>query len=156
MYMIRDWLVIGKYAETKNKELLDGLGIHAMLQLASPVGYEDITTQYVMMEDGESLSREKLDTALDFIREQRAEGKRIMIACGAGISRSVVLSMAALMDQEGLPLFEAYRVIHEKHNAARPHHDMVLSLAGYAGLELDLLDVWDGLNNIQRGDAASA
>lgn len=155
MYMIRDWLVIGKYAETKNKELLDGMGIHAMLQLASPVGYDDIQTRYVMMEDGELLAREKLDTALDFIREQRAVGNRILIACGAGISRSVVLGMAALMDQEGLPLFEAYRAIHEKHIAARPHHEMVLSLAEYAGLDLDLLDVWDGLQNIQRGDAAA-
>lgn len=153
MYRIRDWLYLGKYAQTRVRTVLDNNGITAMLQLASPIGYEDIPMLFIPMEDSAPLLKDHVEAGLQFIRDHKAAGHRILVACGAGISRSVVMAMAALREHEGLTLFEAYRAVYEKHPAAKPNHDLVLALAKYYGIDMDLLDVWDALNEVQQGKA---
>ncbi len=152
MYRIRDWLYIGKYAQTRVREVLDNNGITAMLQLAAPIGYDDIPMLFIPMQDGAPLILDQLESSLTFIREHKAAGHCILVACGAGVSRSVLVSMAALMEHEGLALFDAYRAIYAEHPSAKPSPDLVLELAHFCGLNIDLLDVWDALKAVQFGE----
>jgi protein-tyrosine phosphatase len=123
-----------------------------MLQLAAPIGYDDIPMLFIPMQDGAPLMLEQLEASLAFIRDYKAAGHRVLVACGAAVSRSVLVAMATLMEHEGLALFEAYKAIYDQHPAANPNPDLVLELAHFCGLELDLLDVWDGLKAVQYGE----
>ncbi|MGB1288565.1 MAG: dual specificity protein phosphatase family protein, partial [Aggregatilineales bacterium] len=76
----------------------------------------------------------------------------IVVACGAGISRSTTIIMAALMEYEDRDLFDAYAQVYEHHPIANPHYKLVMSLADYHGIELDLSQTLDGLRAVQRED----
>jgi protein-tyrosine phosphatase len=150
MFKIRDWLYIGKYAHIRSKSNLESDQIGALLSLAEPVGHEGIATLYLNVTDGEPVEYDKIAAGVQFVRDQKAAGKRIVIACGAGISRSVMFTMAALMEEEGLSVFDAYREVYLQYRAAQPHDNLIISLAGYHGQELDLLDVWTQLSEVQK------
>jgi hypothetical protein len=150
MQQIREWLFIGKYAETRRLDYLQGSGIDAMLQLADYVAQPDIETLYLAVEDGVSLYHPRIKKGVTFVREQKALGKRILIACGAGQSRSVTFGIAALMEEEGLELFDAYREIYMRHRGAEPHHELILSLTDYYGKPMELLEVWENLHEVRK------
>lgn len=150
MNKIRDWLYIGKFSQTRNREMLDSNGITAMLQLAEPITYSDIESLFIHLEDGVPMPHDKVAEGIKFIREQKAKGHRVLVACGAGISRSTIFAMAALMEEENLELFESYREIYRRFRGARPHHELVISLSEYYGDALDLLEVDDGLKDARR------
>lgn len=150
MYPIRDWLLVGKFAQTRDRDLLESHNVQAMLQLAEPYSQAGIETLYLEMKDGEPIDAATLQHGLDFIREHHAAGHVTLLACGAGISRSPLMAMAALMETEGLALFEAYEAVYRQHRGAQPHHELVMSLAAYHGQNLTLLDVWEGLREVQK------
>jgi len=150
MYTIRPWLTIGKYAETRNLNLLHGRGISAMLQLAEAVPQPGIESLYLAVEDGEPLPIPLLEEGITFIREQKSQDRHVMVACGAGISRSVLFSMAALMAEEKLSLFDAYRDIVAIHPDALPHSALGLSLAQYHHLDLDWRGYMEGLMKVRE------
>lgn len=150
MYKIRDWLYIGKFAETRRRELLEDTGITAMLLLAQEVTHPNIESLYVALEDGEPMAHDKIKEGIAFIREQKEKGKVVLVACGAGISRSTIFSMAAIMEEEDFKLFDAYGEVYQYHRSARPHHELCISLSEYYGKELDLLEVHDGLKQTRK------
>ena len=88
MDAIRPWLYIGKYRETRDERLLVASGIQAVLQLAEEVPYQDITFTYLAVEDGEPLPPHLLRQGIDFVLSEKRRGHTVLIACGAGISRS--------------------------------------------------------------------
>lgn len=150
MYEIRDWLLIGKFAETRHQALLNGKKITAMLQLAELVEHPNIETLYVPVEDGRPLEHELITQGVEFIRQQKAEGKRVLVACGAGISRSTTFVMAYLMEEEGLDLFDAFGAILPHHPNADPHPELAKSLLAYHGIEIDMLELFDRLFEVRR------
>jgi hypothetical protein len=133
MYPIRSWLYIGKFRETLDYSLLYHSKIGAMLQLAEPVQQPDISSLYLSIEDGESLSADTLRMGVEFVRLEKARGKNVLIACGAGISRGVSFAIAALKEEENLSLLEAFRQIQAEHSQARPHLELWKSLCDYYG-----------------------
>lgn len=157
MFKIRDWLYIGKYSQIRSKENLERNRIGALLNLAEQVGHEGVESLFLKVTDGESVASGIIADGVKFVREQKAAGKRVLVACGAGISRSSMFAMAALMEEEGLDIFAAYREVYQQYRAAQPHHELVMSLAAYHGQKLDLLDVWSGLNDVKKQvDSAAA
>ncbi len=58
MHRIRDWLYVGKYAETTNLSYLRSYGIGAMLQLADRVEQPGIESLYLPVEEGVTLKPE--------------------------------------------------------------------------------------------------
>lgn len=150
MYKIRDWLYVGKYSQTRRLDMLEASGITAMLQLAEPIGHAGIESHFVQLDDGVPMPHDKIAEGIEFIREQKAQGKTVLVACGAGISRSTIFAMAALMEEEDLELFEAYGAVYQNHRAARPHHELCISLSEYYGKALDLLEVHDGLKDTRK------
>lgn len=121
MITIRPWLLISKYRETLDNELLARAGIGALLHLAAQVEPPGIAALYLPVEDGEPFEEATLRQGVDFVLAQRAAGKAVLVACGAGISRSTSFAIAALKEAEGLPLLAAAREVRRLHPDGLPH-----------------------------------
>jgi len=150
MTQLRDWLYIGNYRDSREKEYLETLGVDALLQLADNIQHEGMDCLYLRVEDGEPLPHDLLEQGIKFIREQKAAGKTIMVACGAGISRSATFCMAALMAEENLDIFEAYHEVHRLHVDAMPHYKLGISLAKYHGIQMTGRQFLDGLHQMDE------
>ena len=131
MDQIRPWLFIGGYRDTLNLAYLQWESISAMLQLAELVTQPNIVSLYLPVEDLAPLSSDHIRRGVDFIREHRAKGNRVLVACGAGMNRSSAFSAAALKEEEGLSLFEAFREVKRFHPESMPHQPVWESLCSY-------------------------
>ena len=133
MYRIRPWLYVGKFNETQDDDLLRRREIGAMLQLADSVKHEGIPSLYVPVMDGEPLPHDMLRIGVEFVRLEKALGRNVLIACGAGISRSAAFTVAALKEEEGLSLLDAFREVRARHPHAEPHAALWESMCEYYG-----------------------
>lgn len=148
MYKIRDWLLIGRFIETVNLPLLEEHHIGAMLQLASPIPYQRITTLYLPIEDGVALNLDHLINGVQFIREQKAQDKIVLVACGAGISRSSTFAIAALKEEENLSLKDALHEVKKHHRYAAPHPELWKTVhQHYEGFTPSLPEIWEFLDS---------
>jgi protein-tyrosine phosphatase len=150
MHKIRPWLYIGKYRETADINTLIAYRISAMLQLADKVEQIGVASLYIPVEDGEPLPANQLRQGVDFVRAQKAAGKTVLVACGAGISRSVTYSIAALKEEENLSLPQAYQQILEHHPDALPHPALWESLRAYYNEATTYSELWDVIMQIRR------
>lgn len=142
MHIIRPWLLVGKYRETVNLSLLQHYDIAAMLHLAERVEQPGISCMYLPVEDGVPLDPDHLQAGIEFIRAEQRHGARVLVACGAGVSRSVTFAIAALKEIEGLSLLEAWAAIKAVHPMALPHPELWQSLGRYYGEALPPLAPW--------------
>jgi protein-tyrosine phosphatase len=138
---IRPWLFIGAYRDTKNQQYLNLKNIQAMLQLAELVEQPNIVSLYLPVEDFAPISSEHIRQGVDFIREHKARNNRILVACGAGINRSSSFCAAALKEEEGLSLFEAFKEVKRLHPESMPHEPVWESLCKYYNEITPYLDV---------------
>ncbi len=152
MQEVRSWLFIGKYSESLNRDLLDLHRVNAILQLAAPVKHVGITTLYLPVDDGVSLRPEVLPNGVAFIRSEYAKGNRVLVACGAGISRAVTFATAALKEEENLSLVDALRAIIEVHPSGMPHPELWQSLCDYYGENVHFLEMWRQIRTLEPED----
>ncbi len=131
MDRLRPWLYIGKYRETLNHHLLAANQIEAMLQLAELVEHPGIISLYLPVEDFEPIPPDLLRQGVDFVRAEKRQGHRVLIACGAGINRSTAFAVATLREEEGLKLLDAFREVKRRHAEAMPHRSVWQSLCRY-------------------------
>jgi protein-tyrosine phosphatase len=115
MYTIRSWLCVGKYRETLNEDALIAAKIGAVLQLAESIPYTRIQALYLPVDDGIPIPEHYLRQGVAFVLQANASGQRILIACGAGISRSVAFAVATVKEAEDLSLVAALRVVQSVH-----------------------------------------
>ena len=141
MDRIRPWLYIGKYRETLNRRLLAVNQIEAMLQLAELVEHPGIVSLYLPVEDFQPIPVDLLRKGIDFVRAEKGQGQRVLIACGAGINRSTAFAVATLKEEEGLGLLDAFRAVKRSHPEAMPHPPVWASLCDYyqENIPFDLL-----------------
>jgi len=130
---IRPWLFIGNFKDTLNKPGLRRNSIQAMLQLAEKVEYADIHSLYLPVEDFAPLRFDLLRQGVSYIREQKKANLRTLVACGVGINRSSAFCTAALKEEEGLSLFDAFKEVKRKHPEALPHEPVWNSLCTFYG-----------------------
>lgn len=145
MNKIRPWLYIGKYRDTTDIALLRSCAVGAMLQLAELVQQPGINSLYLAVDDGEPIPVPLLEQGMAFVRAQKAQGQKVLIACGAGISRSVAFGIAVLKEEEGLSLPDAFCEIYANHPDAMPHMALWESLCGYFGEATPYVALWDYL-----------
>ncbi len=131
MYPIRPWLYVGKFRETLDCNLLYRINIGAMLQLAEAIQHPGISSLYIPIQDGESISFDNLRKGIEFVRLEKARSKNLLIACGAGISRGVSFAIAAIKEEENLTLLDAFRQIQAQHPQASPHLELWQSLCDF-------------------------
>ncbi len=138
---IRPWLFIGKLRDTLHTSYLQFKSIDAMLQLADKVEQPGIISLYLPVEDFAPLKFELLEQGVAFIREQKRFEHRVLVACGAGINRSSTFCTAALIEEEGLNLFDAFKEVKKRHPESMPHEPVWESLCRYYGETIPYLDV---------------
>ena len=141
MDQIRPWLFIGKYRDTTNGPYLQQKNIRAMLQLAELVQQPEIDSLYLPVQDLAPVSWNHLRRGLDFIRQHKEKENRILVACGAGINRSSSFCAAALKEEEGLSLFEAFKEVKRFHPESMPHEPVWESLCNYYNEKVPYLEV---------------
>ena len=138
---IRPWLFVGKYRETQQISYLRSKSIQAMLQLADSVEHPGISSLYLPVEDYAPLKFKLLERGLTYIHEQKTVGNRILVACGMGINRSSTFCIAALKEEEGLSLLDAFKDVKTKHPEAMPHEPIWESLCNYYQEKVPYLDL---------------
>ncbi len=133
MDMIRPWLYIGKYRETLDADLLAARRIGAVLQLAEAVDQPGVSSLYLPVEDGEPLPPALLRQGVDFVLGCKERGLIVLIACGAGMSRSAAFSVAVLKEAEQLSLKAAQIWVKTRHPETLIHPVIRESLEEYYG-----------------------
>ena len=141
MDQIRPWLFIGSYRDTKNLSYLTFKSIRAMLQLAEKVEQPGIISLYLPIEDLAPISSQHLRQGIHFIKEHKAQGNRVLIACGAGMNRSSAFSAAVLKEEENLSLLEAFKQVKHCHPESMPHKPVWESLCQYYSEDIPYLDI---------------
>ncbi|NWF67934.1 MAG: dual specificity protein phosphatase family protein [Chloroflexi bacterium] len=150
MNRIRDWLYIGNYRDTLAPALIQQQGIGAVLHLIYGIQLPaEIATLCLAVPDGEPLPFDKLAQGVAFVRAQKAQGRTVMVACAAGVSRSVSFSMAVLHEEEQLSLLDAFKAIFAEHPHAMPHPALVASLSRYYNDPIKISEVWDVIQKVQ-------
>jgi len=145
MFVIRPWLFVGKFSETREAWLFSTYHIGAMLQLAEAVEQPGIVSLYLPVEDGEPLPPEVLQQGLHFVQTHKGWGRHVLIACGAGVSRAPAFAIAALKADENLSLLDALREVHAKAPETLPHPALWKSLCQYYGENLTLMQMLEVL-----------
>lgn len=138
---IRPWLYIGNIRDTANKSYLAHKSIQTILQLAIEVDHPGITCLYLPVEDFAPLNFRLLEKGVAFIRQQKALNKRVLVACAAGINRSSSFCTAALKEEEGLSLLDAFKEVKKKHPESMPHEPVWVSLCNYYEEQTPYLDI---------------
>jgi predicted protein tyrosine phosphatase len=130
---IRPWLYIGKYRDTIDRAYLQAQAINAILELAEDVKQPNIISLYLPVEDVAPIPFDLMHKGVTFVREQKALGHRVLVACGAGINRSSAFCTAALKEEERLGLLEAFKEVKRHHHESEPHQPIWESLCEYYG-----------------------
>jgi protein-tyrosine phosphatase len=77
--------------------------------------------------------------AIEFIEEQLLNGKRVLVHCRAGVSRSVSIVIGYLMSSHGMTFLEAFDYVKSKRKQANPNFGFVCQMHAYgeelAGVE---------------------
>lgn len=139
MQQIRPWLSIGRHRETLDSALLARAGVGALLHVAAVAQAPGLAVCSLPIEDGEALDPAVLRAGVDFVLTQRRAGRHVLVACGAGISRSTTFTIAALKEAEGLSLLDAMRVVRRAHPDGLPHPALWASLCDAYGEPVDYL-----------------
>jgi hypothetical protein len=137
-------LCAGKYRETCYEDLLLSANIGAVLQLAEPVSYPRIQSLFLPVDDGVPIPHPYLRQGVTFALQAKASGQHVMIACGAGISRSAAFAIATVKEAEEISLVAALHVVQSGHPAALPHPAVWESLCTYYEEEVAFEEVLRG------------
>ena len=128
-------LYVGDKADAASCERLRNLGITHIVNATrdipntSPNRFEYIN---VNVDDDESTDLKRhFRRSNEFVRSAIRKGGRVMIHCRAGVSRSVTLCLAYLMQCEGMRLREAYSLVESRRNIIRPNNSFLMQLAKY-------------------------
>jgi protein-tyrosine phosphatase len=145
MFRIRDWLYVSGYPVASNKATVKKHDINSMLQLFEPIKMAGVESLYLHVEDGHPISHDHIKDGVGFVLKQHKKGKRVLITCGAGISRSVTFATAVLREVEGISLEAAYRDIRKRHQQALPDHIHWNSLREYYGEKTEFWEIWQSI-----------
>lgn len=142
MHQIRDWLFISSYALASNTEYIQKEDFDAMLQLYRPIDIPGVQSQFLEMTDGKPISTADIEAGINFVRDHHAAQEKVLVTCGAGISRSVTMTIAALKAIEGGDLEHTYRDVRKRHPDAMPDQVHWDSIATYFGEKVPFWDMW--------------
>lgn len=136
----------GSYA-LKHPERVQDLGITAVLRLDAVDRNKGqwATGSFHLLDmpfsDGAAIPDGVLERGMNFIYDQVHSGRKILVHCHMGMSRSVTVVMAYLIKYEGMTLAEAYHAIVRSRPVARPHHELLWSLVQHFDLPYQQDDV---------------
>lgn len=89
------------------------------------------------IDDGQPVPDGIFPQVTQFIQQHVAAGDSVLVQCQAGISRSVTMVLAYLIEYEKMSLEEAFRLIYEQRPGSRPHKALLKSLIEHYDLPYD-------------------
>ncbi|MBW2476096.1 MAG: dual specificity protein phosphatase family protein [Deltaproteobacteria bacterium] len=128
---VRQYLALGSRLCAENRGLLVENGIDAILSLAATKPGLKTPHLTVEFQDRVPLPDAAIVECMGFIKFQLEKGRRVLLHCEMGISRSPSICACYLHEHEGLPLEEAHKQVKAFHPAADPHPALVTSIKDY-------------------------
>ncbi|XP_072518788.1 dual specificity protein phosphatase 4 [Salminus brasiliensis] len=122
---ILPFLFLGSALHASKKDMLDGMGISALLNVSSncPNHFEG-AYQYkcIPVEDNhkEDISSWFIE-AIEFIDSVKDSNGRVLVHCQAGISRSATICLAYLMKKKRVRLEEAFEFVKQRRSIISPN-----------------------------------
>lgn len=130
----------------REQDAVRDLGIRAVLRVDSLNRLEgqwdqSFTLLDMPFHDGFAIEPALITRATRFIHEQLQADKKVLVHCHMGVSRSVTLVLAYLIEYEKMTLPQAYRTILAGRSIAYPHSALLGSLVEHYGLPYDQADI---------------
>ena len=154
---ILPYVYLGSANHASQKELLDKLGITAILNVSKTIPSSfahSFEYKNIAIDDNarENISTH-FDEAINFIEEVNSRGGCVLVHCHAGISRSATICIAYLMRQRGYSLDEAYEYTKKRRSAISPNFNFLGQLLTF---ERELNEQREMTNNNINSCPASA
>lgn len=92
-------------------------------------------------QDGEPVLRDTFQESNAFIDEQVQARRPILVHCHMGVSRSVTLVLAYLIEKHNMSLGQAFATVKSGRRMAYPHDQLVKSLVDYYKLPHTVQDI---------------
>lgn len=128
---IWDRLYIGCYYDAMMLRNSNSHGIDLVINLThDPINFDGkkIQTVNYPMNDGHAVDQETFWDVLNTIAEAAEHGKKVMVHCHAGMSRSVCMVIAYLYVTGFLPWEQCIDYVKEKRPVAQPHEAILKSM----------------------------
>jgi len=136
MNFVRDNLAICGFADIGSRESFEAFGFDAQLQCTEPFDmwlHECVEVKALAFSDGEPISREIMRPAQEWLTKQWSSGKKILISCAMGRSRSVTMASTFLCKNEGCDFVTTTLEVVDTVPNAYPHPYLLVSAAVYCG-----------------------
>ncbi|KAJ8339125.1 hypothetical protein SKAU_G00359110 [Synaphobranchus kaupii] len=122
---ILPFLFLGSAYHASKKDMLDGMGISALLNVSSncPNHFEGVY-QYkcIPVEDNHKADISSwFIEAIEFIDSVKDSNGRVLVHCQAGISRSATICLAYLMKRKRVRLDEAFEFVRQRRSIISPN-----------------------------------
>jgi hypothetical protein len=148
MNWVYDGIYISGIRAMKNPDKVKEEGITAIVRLdigSILTGAESwSTTDFIVLEepfpDADYIPDGIIPKVTRFIDEQIENDGMVLVHCAMGISRSVSMVMAYLIEYEGMNLAEAFGTVREGRTIARPHPRLLASLIAHYDLPYNPLE----------------
>lgn len=129
---------VGNQESAKDEKLLKKLGIESILNMAIEVDYEppeNVFVAKVGIEDGVVAPPGAFDRAAKEIGLARKQGRKLLVHCAAGISRSSSAVLSYLMTHKDIGFEKGLRILRSSRPQINPHPHLVLSMMRDFGSE---------------------
>jgi len=128
-------IYVGNYAASSDKKLLSEIGItHILISGVNMKAFypDNFIYKTIGLYDSEYTKITKyFSMSNEFIDEGNRQGK-ILVHCGAGISRSVSLVLAYMINNMKIPFSEAVYLLKSKRKVANPNPGFEKELRNYS------------------------
>lgn len=132
---IVEGLYLGSIGAAKNMQWLKDNGVTHVLCVAGGIGEcfpKHFTYKVVDILDSPSVDiTAHFEACYEFIEEALQNGGKILVHCFAGMSRSVTVCSAYLMQKEQMKAVQALRYIKERRSVANPNAGFIVQLIKY-------------------------
>ncbi|MEH6813641.1 MAG: dual specificity protein phosphatase [Motiliproteus sp.] len=132
MQLITPQIALGSRMDAADPVLLEQFSIDAVLSMEPVRLIQPVSCQMILqVKDRVPLPDMTIQHAVEFMHQQVTAGKRVLIHCQMGISRSPALLMAYLHQHQNLSLLQALQQIQRLRPQAEPHPVLIQSLQAY-------------------------
>lgn len=97
------------------------------------------------IQDGQHVNSTIIDQAVAFLTQQVTAGRKVLVHCQEGVSRSVTMVLAYLISNRGMSLGQAFKYVMRRRPVAHPHPALLWSLVQHFGQEYTETEVYHPL-----------
>jgi protein-tyrosine phosphatase len=130
-------LLIGSAPDPRAVRVLADRGVTHVLDLRrddeGPTGEwpAGVTVRHEPIPDGSRPTAQQLDEVVGWVRSALDRNQRVLVHCRAGVGRSATVGIAVLV-RGGMPLSQAWNLVHELRPAIAPTDAQMSALLEYA------------------------